>query len=250
MRIFRANDVQAVHINNNPDFIHRRLVSPMTEGPEGVDVGLNTYKGGHRFNGPYAYNTDEFCYISEGVAEGESHGVPFRASPGIFLFREAGAQTDFFDVPQSIVNICAFAPGRFDMDSHRLAPEDYGDWDGSPGPKKLPVLIHYQDVSPTRFELAGDQAGLTYRKVFHAGNGSLHCEVGHLIISANTITDITPPATDEVWWIEKGRLSVTETGKTESAAAHECIHLAAGGPARRIEALAPVTLIRLATRTG
>lgn len=225
MRIFRVADAKGVNINNNPEFVHRRILSPMSGGPDSVDVGFNNYSGGHRYQGPYAYNTDEFCYMAEGVADGQSHGVPFVCSKGTFLFRQAGAQTDYFDIPDKIVNICAFAPARQDMDGHRLTPDQFAAWNGSPGPLRLPVVFDPADITPSPYLPAEDQTGIVFRQVIGPEQGSHHCRVGLLEIAAGITVNVSPASGEEIWWVEEGTMNVTEDGSSDELSAHDCLYV-------------------------
>jgi hypothetical protein len=50
-------------------------------------------------------------------------------------------------------------------DSHRLREDEFANWDGSPSPRKLPVLIHDQNVAPSACHLAPGQAGVWLKAV-------------------------------------------------------------------------------------
>lgn len=108
--------------------IHRRIFTKPNDGTEYIDASHNVYKAGLE-TGPYAYTHDEVCWLESGEIEMVNNGKKQRIYPGQFMYRPAGAVTEYAKVLKDSVSICFFAPAREDAWSHlvpvsKVAPDN------------------------------------------------------------------------------------------------------------------------------
>jgi hypothetical protein len=208
---------------------HRRILSPMSGGPRSLDCGYNRFRAGLGGAASYAYLKDEFCFTSEGLMESVSHGATAVSSPGMFMWRPAGAVTDSLQVREDTLTICAFAPGRVDAWSHVVPPDQLAPWDGQGPRPPIPIRKHFSQVDPTPCPWAPANRDIAHRVIFdRERDGSTHLDVSHTMIwSSVTVTDVSSEK-DQLWWLERGAVAIRVAGRWEHAQRHDFVFRAAG----------------------
>lgn len=95
--------------------VHKRMITKAKDGSELIDASYNVYKAGLETTDPYAYTVDEVCWLESGKVEMINRGSEGKkeiVNAGDFMWRPAGAVTEYAMVLEDTVSICFFAPAR------------------------------------------------------------------------------------------------------------------------------------------
>ncbi|NIJ37550.1 quercetin dioxygenase-like cupin family protein [Sphingopyxis panaciterrae] len=222
--------------------VHRRVVSSVRDGSTGLDIGYNVYATGVGTDKPYAYNKDELCYFPSGEIDMESSGIRVIARQGYLMWRPASAATENIHATKDSVTVCAFAPARADQWSHRLPPEQVGQWKGSEGSRPHVRFFNLNNV-PGR-PCDDCSGGVTRRELLSAEkDGSQHASVTNFVFEKGSRRTARAAPGDEICWVESGTYLV-ETGSGRAAAASpDFIYRPKGAAPLLIEATSPGSLI-------
>ena len=224
---------------------HRRVITHDSVGAVAMDIGYNTYRKGVRLATPYAYKTDEFCYIAKGRIAMEGETSTIEVSGGTMMWRPAGGVTKSATFLEDTITICAMAPARLDANSHRIQSQDVGKWAGAPGDRPYP---HWFKLSEAPLITALDTSaskGIVERElVSKRKDGSAKASVVHIGLKRGAHLALGP-AGEQICWVEDGTLSLSWAGNAKTATAHDFIYRSSGTRLDHVEATSPASLLCL-----
>ena len=190
---------------------HRRVINRQGNGSIQLDIGYNLYAAGTRLAAPYAYRTDEFCFVPRGRLVLKSGGGDTEMTGGGLMWRPRGAASDGLDVLEDSVTICAMSPARIDADSHRLPAQDVGKWSGDPALR--PKLHFFTVETAPRLDRAHRSPGtaiLEREMVSTRKDGS---KIGVIFTRFRPGGKVRPVGTaEQICWVGKGRIDVQSGG--------------------------------------
>jgi ethanolamine utilization protein EutQ (cupin superfamily) len=222
---------------------HRRVVTHAANGAVALDIGYNTYNKGVRLANPYAYKTDELCYIATGLLDMHGEDGTSRIASGMMMWRPAGGVTKSVDILEDTLSICAMAPARLDANSHRVSAENIGKWDGDPKAKPYP---HWFKVSKARVITSLDKSaskGVVERElVSKRKDGSAKVSVVYITLKAGAHL-ATSSVGEEICWLESGALRLNTNGEIKTASAHDFIYRPEGAKIDSLEATSAASMV-------
>lgn len=222
---------------------HRRVVTHDGNGSVNLDIGYNTYKQGVRLSTPYAYITDEFCYIPSGRVRMEGEGALIEVGTGDMMWRPAGGVTTSAEFLEDTVTICAMAPARLDANSHRVPAQDVGKWKGDPKKKPYP---HWFKVSEAPVITGMDKSagnGVEERElVSRRKDGSAKASVVYIKLKtgAHLVTGLEG---EQICWLESGTLRLSAGGEIKAVATRSFIYRPQGAKIERLQATSDGSMI-------
>lgn len=245
MKIIRTEEVEptinpASTEQRDGSQTHRRILSRLTGGPAALDIGYNRTTVPLDVAIAYAYDRDEFCYNARGSVRVENEAGPATASEGMFMWRPAGAATFHFKTEGEYISICAFGPARIDAWSHRLPAEKIGQWDGDPADKPKVHFRAADDVVPSVFPNAAVTGSITHRLIFDTPR----MEVSQTIMVESASLAIAAHNREDVYWLERGRVSLSAGGESLSWSGGEFLQVRPGENIDRLHADADAVFIR------
>lgn len=226
--------------------VHRRIVSQPRDGSVNLDIGYNLYQRGVGSAEPYAYDKDEYCYVSKGALEIESDGVTVLAQAGDLMWRPVGAPTERTMVTEPIVAICAFGPARIDQNSHRIPSDRIGKWDGDPAARPKVRWYDVAKIVPTvRPGQADFESGrITERLVLtRQRDGVKGADVTHVSLKAGVRYVPAAASEEQICWLEAGEIDILASGRTYPLAATHFLYRPAAAPLDSLLARKDSTLI-------
>lgn len=226
--------------------VHRRIVSQPRDGSVNLDIGYNVYQRGVGSAEPYAYDKDEYCYVSKGELQIESDGVTVLARAGDVMWRPAGAPTERTMVTEPIVGICAFGPARIDQNSHRIPSDRIGKWDGDLAAKPKVRWYDVAKIAPTvRPGEADFESGriMERRVLTRQRDGVKGADVTHVTLKAGVRYVPGDVSAEQICWLEAGEIDILASGRTSRLAATHFLYRPAAAPLESLLARKDSTLI-------
>lgn len=220
----------------------RRVVSRPKDGATNLDIGYNIYQKGMKIEARYAYRMDEFCLVPNGRVALESDDGTTIQTEGDLMWRPAGASSNSLLTLEDSVTICCFTPARIDATSHRLTPQEIGNWPaGSQTPPSLRFLK--TETAPPVGEdgrLVGQ--GFVAREVVSNRRDGSDVSVIYITFDeGGSITAGSGPG-EEIFWVSEGTLEVRSGGTTQIASPRNFIYRPDGAEIDSIRATSPAKL--------
>ena len=234
--------VGAAPWNANGPAATRRVVTHASQGTVHLDMAYNTYKKGTKLSIPYAYKTDEFCFLPSGRIRMQDEAEAYEAGPGRLMWRPSGGVTRSVEFLEDTVTICSMAPARLDANSHRIPPQDVGKWSGDPTAKPSP---HWFPIATAPVIPATDRS---------ASSGVVEHEVlserkDRSVKESVTYTSFERGAHlasdskgEQICWVGSGMLRLTSGGETKVAASQTFFYRPEGLKIDRIQAITRATM--------
>ncbi len=246
LRVIDPMDVEPMKNPSQPRHVsgkarHRRVVSKIEDPDVQIDIGFNMFDAGPGASEPYAYYSDEMCYLPTEGLEVISNGQSVMVKRGHAMWRPAGASSEGTCHHADNISICAFGPARMDPWSHRIPPEDIGNWPAGEAPK-----VMFRDVDSLDSEpLKGGDEGVTVKYIYSAArDGARKIEMSALRFPAGTSAVLDAPVRDEIYYVDIGEINFISGGETFTAAKGQFVYRARGVPIERAVAGIDATLIR------
>lgn len=133
----------------------RRAVDRQKDGANYLDITYNVYQKGMRLAAPYAYRTDEFCFVPNGSVSLEADSGTTLVGGDDLMWRQAGASSNALDTLEDSITVCAFSPAWLNADSGNLAPEEIGKWRGD---RETTPRLHFFKMSTSPEVGASDRS--------------------------------------------------------------------------------------------
>lgn len=226
----------------NGPAVTRRVVTHMNQGAVYLDMAYNTYKKGIRLAVPYAYKTDEFCFVPGGQLRMQDERTAYEPSHDSVMWRPSGGVTRSVEFLEDTVTICAMSPARLDANSHRIPPQDVGKWSGDPAAKPYP---HWFPMTTGPVITAMDQsasAGVVEHEVLSKRkDGSAKVSVVYTTFQPGAYL-AAGSAGEQICWVESGTLHLSTNSGTMTAGAHTFIYRPEGAKIDRIQANTPAAM--------
>lgn len=238
-----APTIGAAPWNANGPAVSRRAVTHAGQGAHHLDIGYNTYKKGTKLSTPYAYKTDEFCFVPSGRISMQDEPTTYEAGPGRLMWRPAGALTRAVEFLEDTVTICSMSPARPDANSHRIPPQEVGRWSGDPAtkphPRWFPMTTAPLITSPDRKANAGviEREVLSKRR-----DGSTMVSVTYTTFERGAQLASRGPG-EEICWVESGSLSLSSNGRRQTARTGNFIFRPEGVPINQIRAATAASMV-------
>lgn len=228
--------------NANGPAAHRRVVTHGDNGAVYLDMGYNTYKKGVRLSTPYAYKTDEICFVPVGRARMQNESAPFETDPSHMMWRPSGGVTHWVEFLEDSVTICSMAPARLDADSHRIPPADVDKWYGDPASKPFPRWFPIAGGPVVTALDKSASAGVVEHEVLSLRkDGS--AKVSVIYTTFETGSHVAADSKGEqICWVGAGTLKLSTGGETMIAPSHNFFYRPEGARIDRIEATKPATM--------
>lgn len=223
--------------------VHRPVISQKLNGARFLDIGYNTYKKGTELATPYAYTTDEYCFLPSGRVLMKNEGESFDLVPGEVMWRPAGAVTRYADVLEDTVSICAMAPARQDATSYRISTEDVGRWAGDWKAKPVP---HYYVMAASPMVTPSDKLAssgvVEHEVVSERKDGSARASVLYITLDAGAHLALSSVG-EHICWVDTGQLRLTWRGSGKSVAVHTFFYQPEGSKIDEVKAIGPSSIV-------
>jgi hypothetical protein len=204
--------------NANGPAEHRMVVSHQGDGATYLDMGYNSYKKGVRLSTPYAYKTDEICFLPSGrIRMEDEDGSTYERGAGRLMWRPAGGVTRSAEFLEDTVTICSMAPARLDANGHRVLPQDVGKWSGSPETKPRP---HWYPMSEgpviTKMDSSASPGVVEHEVLSRRKDGSAKESVVYVTLEKGAHLALSS-AGEQICWVENGPLALSSGGVSRTA---------------------------------
>ncbi len=220
----------------------RRVVSRPKDGATNLDIGYNVYQKGMKIEARYAYRMDEFCLVPNGRVALESDDGTTIQTEGDLMWRPAGASSNSLLTLEDSVTICCFTPARTDFTSHRLTPEEIGNW---PAGSKTPPSLRFLKTETAPLVGEDDQVagqGFVEREVVSKRRDGSDVSVIYTTFDEGGFMTTRSAPGDEIFWVSEGTLEVQSGATTQIASPRNFIYRPDGVEIDRIRAVSRAKL--------